>query len=386
MTTPDRTEELVLEMLGRRAGGEPPPELLGRTLRELAATPQARTARRVGAGARRGRSRGVLAAAALVVALPVLIVVLLVAGPVILPPGGPGGIAAEATPGSPSPSGDAPGGTASASRDPGDIERTPPTTGASPDPGLAPGTVAVVTLDGTDLRVRSLPTTDNSRSKKYTPVLPAGTRLLIVGGPVTADDMTWYEVQTDGELIDLFGWVSSGDLGETWIEPRPPRCPEHVDAATIATLTRTDFLACYGDTPVTVQAKVGGLWDPRTAGPSCGWVRVRKGTECRVDNRWLAFPDAAVTMITERGNQHDIVLAMPPDYAAALLRLPRQSTALLTISMDAPEAEDCRIRDRATGKHLVTIDHAVTRCRLQFVVQEVRVRSPGTPGPASPEP
>ena len=42
MTSPDRTDELILEMLGRRAGGEPPADLAGRTLLALAAAPSRR--------------------------------------------------------------------------------------------------------------------------------------------------------------------------------------------------------------------------------------------------------------------------------------------------------------------------------------------------------
>ena len=139
---------------------------------------------------------------------------------------------------------------------------TPPSTGESPEPALAVGSLAAVTIEGDDLRVRSLPSTAGV-SKKFKPTLPAGTRTLVVGGPVSADGMEWYEIQTDSELIDLFGWVSTGQDGEVWLAPRRPRCPEDVDASAIATLTRIDFLACYGSTQVEVKARPADLWERR---------------------------------------------------------------------------------------------------------------------------
>lgn len=367
MTAPDRTEELVLEMLVRRGGGRPPGELLERTLVAIASTAQVRAVGHRPPESSRPSRRVLLLAAAAVVAVPAALVAVLAAGLVLVPArGGP-----AVADGSPVPASTP--ATAVATPTPEPSAQTPPTTGASPAPALALGSIAVVTLDGRNLRVRSVPTTDNDVSRKYVPLLPPGTRLLIVGGPVTADGMSWYEIQTDGELIDLFGWVSTGKDGESWIEPRPPRCPEHVDAGTLALLTRIDFLACYGDSRVRVQAKVADLWGPRDAGPSCGWVRVRDGTDCEADNRWLLFPDADVTLVTDQGNLHDVALALPPDMASKLLQVPPMTTSILTISMDAPEAAGCRVRSRVSGRDVIPIGRAITHCRLQFVIQEVVV-------------
>ena len=65
---------------------------------------------------------------------------------------------------------------------------TPPSTGESPDPALTVGSLAVVTLEGNRLRVRTEPSTADDRTK-LEPLLPAGTRMLIVGGPVVANGM-----------------------------------------------------------------------------------------------------------------------------------------------------------------------------------------------------
>jgi hypothetical protein len=241
----------------------------------------------------------------------------------------------------------------------------------------------VVTIEGNDLRVRSAPTTARS-SKMLKPVLPAGTRMLVVDGPVAADGYDWYEIQTDGELIDLFGWVATGKDGEVWLAAKKPRCPEDADAATVATLNRIDFLACYGNTQVEVTARAADLWDTRLEVEDCGWIR-RTGS-CDIDTRWLLFPSTSVTLVTKKGNEHRIDLAMPPDMATRLQDVPRQATLFLTISMDAPEAAACGVRDPVTGAELIPAHRAVTACRLQFVVQQIAWRDADGSGTGSPTP
>jgi hypothetical protein len=231
-----------------------------------------------------------------------------------------------------------------------------------------------VTLNGDNLRVRTTPgTTDPATRLK--PLLPAGTRMLIVDGPVSMDNHDWYEIQTDGELVNLFGWVAAGEAGTAWIAPTAPRCWGELGAGTVAGLDRVDFLACYGRTEVKVRARAEGLWDARAAEGDCGWLRA--GGTCDLDNAWLLLPAAPVTLVTDAGAEHDLRLAMPPDLSEALSKLPRQTTLLLTVSMDAPEAGACRARDAETGAVLIPDDQAVTACRLQFVVQEVAFRDPG---------
>ena len=81
--------------------------------------------------------------------------------------------------------------------------------------GLAAGTVVDVVESG--LRVRTLPTVDNSKSVKLDPLLAAGTQLQIIEGPVTADDYDWYLVQAIG--LPHRGWVAAADHdGTPWVE------------------------------------------------------------------------------------------------------------------------------------------------------------------------
>ena len=364
------------------SAAEMPEDLVARTLDAVRERP-----RRV--PQRDGRRR-VLAGIAL--AVPILVVALVAAwglgafkgmgGPGLESPGPSGqaaagpGTAAGASPSGPGGS----GGTASPSG------ATPPLTGASPAPSarleLGPGAIAVVTLDGDNLRVRTTPGVSDPKTR-LKPLLPAGTRMLIVDGPVTVDGLDWYEVQTDGELVNLFGWVAAGDNGEAWIAPAAPRCWGSLGAGTLAGLDRVDFLACYGRTEVKVRARAEGLWDVRAHAGDCGWVRA--SGVCEMDNAWLLLPAAPVAVITDAGTEHQVMLAMPPDLSEALLKLPRQSTLLLTVSMDAPEADACRARDADTGAALIPDDQAITACRLQFVVQEVAFREPaGSPSPDAP--
>lgn len=373
MTAPDRTEELVEEMLARRAGGDIPADLLGSTLLALAGAHRARGGDHRAVTARRLPRRHVLLVAGLAAAIPVLVVALVATGSLLtVGPGDDDRVAAATAEASPGPASPTPDAT------PAPSSATPPSTGESPATGLAIDSLALVTVEGDDLRVRSTPTVDDS-SRMFTPLLPAGTRLLVVGGPVRADGMEWYRVQTDGELINLFGWVSTGKDGETWVVPVRPRCREEVNAATVAELNRIEFLACYGDTPVQVRARAADLRPPSAETSDCGWAR-RKGA-CRVDQRWLLFPTVSATLVTDRGNQFETTLAMHPNMAAQLHEVPTDSPLLLTIAMDPAEAASCRVRDQGSGSDVVPAERAITACRLQFEIREIRWLRPGEDSP-----
>ena len=262
------------------------------------------------------------------------------------------------------------------------VASSPPPAGPAAPSGplgtsLAPGSLGMVSLAGDRLRVRSLPSiSDESRMLK--PVLPAGTRVLVVDGPVEADGYTWYQVKTDGELAelaDLFGWVATGKDGETWIAPTPPRCFGEPDAQSLTRMSRIDFLVCHGDAAVRVQARASDLWDERAGGRDCGWIRGRDG--CDLDAGWLLLPSATIGVELEGGEHRDLVVALPPDLAEQLADLPRQPQLTLTVSLDSPESEQCRARDAASGDLILTPEHARTVCRLQFVIQQVEVQMTG---------
>lgn len=75
------------------------------------------------------------------------------------------------------------------------------------------------------LRVRSLPVVSDD-SVKYEPLLPTGTELQVVGGPVDASGYTWYQVEPLSMSLDggvERGWVASADHdGTPWIAVAQP--------------------------------------------------------------------------------------------------------------------------------------------------------------------
>ncbi len=83
------------------------------------------------------------------------------------------------------------------------------------------GSLVVTVSDG--LRVRSQPRVADD-SAKYEPLLPLGTELLVLGGPVTASGYAWYDVSpTSLTLADGIqdGWVAMADHdGTPWIALR----------------------------------------------------------------------------------------------------------------------------------------------------------------------
>lgn len=73
------------------------------------------------------------------------------------------------------------------------------------------------------LRVRSLPEISDA-SIRYEPVLPLGTRVQILDGPVLGDGYAWYHVtasfnDANGTARSLTGWVAAaGKDGERWLD------------------------------------------------------------------------------------------------------------------------------------------------------------------------
>ena len=109
---------------------------------------------------------------------------------------------------------------------PAEASRTPsPTDSASPattpaaslEPAIGVGSAVVTVSDA--LRVRSAPGVSDD-SVKYEPLLPLGTELLVVGGPVEASGYTWWQVEPLSFSLQEanVGWVAMADHdGEPWI-------------------------------------------------------------------------------------------------------------------------------------------------------------------------
>ena len=119
------------------------------------------------------------------------------------------------------------------------------------------GDVAVTVVDG--LRVRSKPRVSDD-SHKYEPLLPVGTPLYVLDGPVSASGYAWYEVAPLGSRSLPQGWVAAaGRSSEPWLAGGDFSCPPvPTDFRTLAALTTAVGLACFPRTPINVTARLIG--------------------------------------------------------------------------------------------------------------------------------
>ncbi len=122
------------------------------------------------------------------------------------------GVAATAMPATTAPS-------ASAGSTPAAIPSAAATPAPSVTPGnLAPGSMAVTVSDR--LRVRSEPRVADD-SAKYEPLLPTGTELTVIEGPVQASGFDWYRVAPVSLTLSggvTEGWVAAADHdGTPWV-------------------------------------------------------------------------------------------------------------------------------------------------------------------------
>ena len=373
MATPDRTEELVRAMLERRADTPIPTWLADRTMHAVAASRQERP----GLLDRLALPNGTPARVALVAAVALLLVALVgsalaVGGLLdeILDPGP--GLPAVVVPGDGSPSSGSPASDGMASAEP-----SAPASVAVPTPRPVPDTlvadtIAVVTKTGDGLRVRSAPGV-GADSEKLEPLLPARTRMFVVGGPTPADGYDWYEVQTDSQEsdIDLYGWVAAaGKDGDPWIRPSAPKCPDTLDGEAIAGTSRLDLLACYGDAPYEVEARalflvtdVGDDPCPWSPGPGV----------CSIEPSWMGeqaelFVGEFETGPGETGGVLTAPVVIPPEMLAAARDAEDAEDVRVTLSADSPLARDCRFLDKS-GNEVAPRARAILECRMRPVVQ-----------------
>ena len=364
--TADRSDELVRAMLERRAPA-PPPWLADETMRSVRTAPQRR--------ARRSGGIGAITSIGLVAVLGVLAVGLigltlgsrLLDGEQRTGPG-PSSAAAVVEPSSLPTAAVSPSAVGSSASP----DATPPDVAVvTPPPVLEPDSLAVVTDDGDRLRVRTKPGIGTD-SKPLAPLLEAGTRMLVVDGPVEADGYSWYEVlveRTEG----LFGWVATGKDGDAWIAPIAPDCTGS-DTWPLA-IADIDSLACFGNRPMTIEARVAEGLGPLSEGVDAADFacpdRVDRGG-CDVTQTWLRFPDALFAARGEQASDDAYAwVAIPPGSPPDELEMHDGDTVVLSGQWDAPEARDCRVLDPQTGEDVVSRDEAITRCRVAFVVRSI---------------
>lgn len=342
---PDRGAELVRAMLERRASPTPP-ALRDRVSTDLGRTPQTDGGRRL------DRLRVPLLIAALLA---------LVAGGGYVA-GQQGLAAATVAPGAPSQSMSA--SASMASGQPPQSAAAPTAPGGSlpvaptAPPTLTIGALAVVTPAGDGLRVRTEPGVADDSTRLY-PLLPKGTRMLILRGPLARDNHDWYEVRVDG--TPSFGWVASGGVDGAWLAPAAPGCSGRRSADEAWTLSPIDLVACYGAEPFAIQAVgVNG------AAPNvCSGMHDGRG--CLPEPRWLLEPQTVMVRADAAGVTASLAVAVPDSVAGLLGASSPDAPLGMMVALDHVAAQACRVVDNA-GLDVITRDEAVVTCRLTFAV------------------
>jgi hypothetical protein len=360
MTAPDRTDELIRAMLERRAGGAVPAWLNGTVMGQVVAAGPPRHGIRGSASRRQGTGRRRALVAVLVLPLGVLAGAVLAVG--FLEVTGAAAPAQQAVVTVPSalpslvaPSADP---AVSLSPSPASTPRVLPGT-------LGSDTMAVVTEAGTRLRVRTAPGL-GSDSVMLNPLLPAGARMLVMSGPVAVDGYDWYEVMTHGKTGPRYGWVASGKNGKTGIEPTLPECPDQPDARAVISLDPLDYLLCYGNREVQVQARSLEA-QPGPDKPPCPWTLARE--PCSMVPAWMGRP-SCLTIAIDGETTGGTAVAVPPALQPDLAALSESAPLTLTLAADAPDAASCRIVD-VDGPDAAPPTRAVLDCRLMLVVRAV---------------
>jgi hypothetical protein len=238
-----------------------------------------------------------------------------------------------------------------------------PSSPAAPEPSVSLVASVITTLAPDGLRVRSEPRVSDD-SQKLEPLLPVGSRLYVLGGPVWASGYVWYEVVplTSRELPS--GWVASASRdGEPWIAASAFDCPPvPTDLRSLAALAPGVGLVCFPRMPITVHARV----------VSCN---------CDVDGPWytpswfwlgsggpslLVEPDAKAVPSDVRGW---FVLNLDPTGEHPDV-LPIGQVVEVTGIFDHPAASSCT-RTEMDGEPLPS-----QGCRLAFAVTRLLLHGP----------
>ena len=227
------------------------------------------------------------------------------------------------------------------------------------------GNVAVTVADG--LRVRSKPRVSDD-SFQYEPLLPLGTQLYVLDGPVSASGYTWYEVVSLASRTHPRGWVAIADRsGEPWLGTDDFACPPMpTDFRSLKALLPSVGLACFARVPITVQARLIGC-NCEMDGPvySPGWFGLGSGYRLLVEPGVTsppADPGQWFILTLDPAGQH-------PDV------LPVGKVVEVTGIFDHPAAASCTEMD---GEAVPT-----QVCRLQFAVTRLVPSSSSTQATAA---
>ena len=227
--------------------------------------------------------------------------------------------------------------------------------------GLTAGTIAATVVDG--LRVRSQPRVSDD-STKYEPLLPLGTQLVVLDGPVSASGYLWYEVVPLTTRPLPHGWVSSAARdGEQWLGDGRFECPPIPDDfRALAALPLGVGLACFPRVPITVEASL----IPCNCDADGSWYTPS----------WFFLGSGSPDLLVEPGvtsvpsNLDDwFALNLDPSGQHPDVR-PFGEILEVTGMFDHPAAATCT-RTEMDGEPIPS-----QGCRLEFAVTNVLVRGP----------
>lgn len=221
----------------------------------------------------------------------------------------------------------------------------------------------VVTVSD-DIRVRSLPEVSEA-SKQFIPLLPLGTRLFVVAGPVSTSGFDWYLVAPKGEGLPS-GWVAAGRPGDPWIGATTEACPAQPAGVTDlgAALHADPVLAmsCVGGSAFTFDALLGSYEAQCGIEPCCDVVD-RRGC---INDAWVIAPSTRFDDATALPIVFDGI--DPADLPMYTFDEPIRVRA--TGRLDHPFASGCLPDPRGSDPELIP-ELGVLRCRTKFVVTSV---------------
>lgn len=286
---------------------------------------------------------------------------------------GSGGQSAAPTVAGPSPAASAGATTSSDAATPSpEVSPSQPASGR-----LAVESVAEVVTD--DLRVRSAPGVDETRSSILEPLLQPGTKVYVVDGPFGASGYEWYEVLTfdvdltpPGEKVDEQnfedGWVAAADKnGERWLAPFAPDCPPTpTSVKDLVAIDEVTALACFGGVPIKLA---GRILDCQTS------PELDADRHCGADTGGESFqPDwfdrGFRYVVPEAGSfDQDSMLVLHADPLGTVPDALRYGVPMnVTGQFNHPAASAC------TVYHYFKNDTPSVHCRARFAVTAIEAR------------
>jgi hypothetical protein len=209
--------------------------------------------------------------------------------------------------------------------------------------------------------------------------LNAPTLLFVIEGPVRASEYDWYLVfpfvfeSSERPEQWRLGWVAAGSRdGEAWIGPAALSCPPS-DFEGLAGLTSMAGLACFGDSPLTIEGSFEGCGGTTPGIVTPGWLG---SASCSIRPLGTG-PDAPFT-----GPR--VYFNVPDDQPLATLGSPPGAAIRIVGHFDDPAAQACQAgplpgpepTPMAPAVAILAAQEVVLGCRAHLVVTEAAPLGP----------